>query len=127
LDNVDVIESSWTAFKKGDFARAAQCAAPNALISAPTSLKWGGTFEGPDGMRAMIDRLFASHSQLKVIPEKVLGADDNHVFVIIRATARQKGGGSCEADGLVVYELRDSSVVRAEVFLDTARIAARDT
>ena len=125
MDNVDVIESSWTAFKKGDYARCAQIAAPNALINAPASLSWGGTFEGPEGMRAMIDRLFATNAGLKVTPEKVLGADDNHVFVMVRATARQKGGGTCEAEALVVYELRDSNVVRAEVYLDTQRIASQ--
>jgi ketosteroid isomerase-like protein len=121
-DNVDVIEGAWEAFGKGDLDAAVAPAADDAEIRVPDSLPFGGTYSGPDGFRDYVDQLLASFGDFKAIPEKVLGADDDHVLVLARTSGRTKGGERFEARSVWVYRLRDGRVVEAEVFTDTARL-----
>jgi ketosteroid isomerase-like protein len=119
-DNVEVIESLWEAFGRGDAERAAGMFAPSAVIVSPERLPWGGSYEGPDGFLAWIGGLRRSIPGFKSKPLKILGADDNHVVVLAQSTGR----GSQPIDVRVVwlYELREGSITRAEAFLDTAAV-----
>src|SRR6478735_2840472 len=120
-DNVDVIEAAWAAFGKGDVDRATEIAAPEAEIRAPESLPWGGTYIGPEGFRELLGKIVSNFEQFKVTPEKVLGADDDHVVVVARINARVNGG-SVEQRVVWVYKMREGQVVDAEAQTDTARI-----
>jgi uncharacterized protein len=120
-DNVDVIEAAWAAFGKGDLDGATGVAAPEAEIRAPESLPWGGTYIGPEGFRELLGKLLGNFEQFKATPEKVLGADDDHVVVVARINARANGG-QIEQRAVWVYKMRDGQVVDAEAQTDTARI-----
>ena len=56
------------------------------------------------------------------MPEKVLGADDNHVIVVARNTGRTKAGIGIDDLVVWVYQLRDGAITYAEVFGDTAAV-----
>ncbi|HEX6116211.1 MAG TPA: nuclear transport factor 2 family protein [Solirubrobacterales bacterium] len=119
-DNVDVIESAWKAFGKGDIEAVLSYFAESAEIVAPGSLPWGGSYEGPEGMRTLLARALEDFTEFKAVPEKVLGADDNHVIVVARNTGRTKGGERTEQKVVWIYQLRDGSITGAEIFADTA-------
>src|SRR5687768_16367184 len=119
-DNVDVIESAWKAFGKGDIETVLTYFGESARIVAPESLPWGGTYEGPEGMRTLLAKALEPFTEFKAVPEKVLGADDNHVIVVARNTGRTKGGTRTEQKVVWIYQLRDGAITLAEVHADTA-------
>ncbi len=121
-DNVDVIESAYKAFGKGDIEAVLDFFADSAEISAPASLPWGGTFEGPEGMRTLLAKLLDHFTDFKSVPEKVLGADDNHVIVVARNTGKTKSGNRIDEPVVWIYQLREGAVTGAWVFIDSAAI-----
>ena len=119
-DNVDVIESAFAALRKGDIDAVLEFFAESAEIVAPESLPWGGTYEGPEGMRTFLAKALEHYTEFKAVPEKVLGADDDHVVVVARNSGRMKNGNRHEQQVVWLYRLRDGRVTGAEVFTDTA-------
>jgi ketosteroid isomerase-like protein len=121
-DNVDVIESAFSAFRKGDIETVLSYFADSAEIVAPGSLPWGGSYEGPEGMRTFLAKALEHFTEFKAVPEKVLGADDNHVIVIAKTKGRAKGGGTIEGSNVWIYQLRDGLIADAESWGDTAQV-----
>jgi ketosteroid isomerase-like protein len=118
-DNVEMIESLWDAFSRGDLDKVAAGVAETGEVVFPDNLPWGGVHTGPDGCRAALDQIRSRYGDFKVKTEMVLGADDDHVVVVARVQGRGKGG---KVDGRVawIYRMRDGKVMRAEAFPDTA-------
>lgn len=121
-DNVDVIEKAYAAFGKGDVESVIEFFAESAEIVAPETLPWGGTYQGPEGMRTFLAKVLEHFSDFKSVPEKVLGADDNHVIVVARNSGRVKGGNRIENPVVWIYQLRDGAITSAWVFVDTAAV-----
>ncbi len=119
-DNVDVIESAFAAFRKGDIEALIGFFAESARIVVPDSVPWGGTYEGPEGMRTMLAKFLEHFREFKSTPEKVLGADDNHVVVVARDSGRTKSANRVEVMVTWLFQLRDGQIVSADVFVDTA-------
>ena len=121
-DNVDVIQGAWDAFAKGDIEAATSIVAPEGEITAPSTLPWGGTFLGPEGFRDFLRGLLSNFKDFKATPEKVLGADDDHVIVTAQIRGRTKSGTPIENRSVWVYKLRGGQVESAEAFSDTAQL-----
>ena len=121
-DNVDVIQGAWDAFAKGDIEAATSIVAPEGEITAPSTLPWGGTFLGPEGFRDFLRGLLSHFKDFKATPEKVLGADDDHVIVTAQIRGRTKSGTPIENRSVWVYKLRGGQVESAEAFSDTAQL-----
>ena len=121
-DNVDVVQGAWDAFGRGDIDAVLEVILPSAETRLPDSLPWGGTYTGPEGFRDFLDKLNANFDQFSATPEKVLGADDNHVVVLASIKGRARGGGSVEGKAVWVYQLRDGKIADAESFGDTAQV-----
>ncbi len=121
-DNVELIESLWDAFGRGDVEKVAGGLAENGEVVFPPSLPWGGTYEGPDAFGDVLAEVVGSFAEFKAKPEMVLGADDDHVVVVANIRARSKKGERLESRVAWVYRLREGKIVRAEAFPDTAAI-----
>ena len=121
-DNVDVIQGAWDAFAKGDLDGATAIVAPEGEINVPSTLPFGGTFLGPEGMRDYVTGLTSYFRDFKATPEKVLGADDDHVIVTARIRGRTKSGTPVEYSSVWVYKLRGGQVASAEAYIDTAQV-----
>jgi uncharacterized protein len=121
-DNVDVVQGAWDAWVAGDIEAATNIVAPEGEITAPSTLPWGGTFLGPEGFRDFLTGLLNHFKDFKATPEKVLGADDDHVIVTANVRGRTKAGGTIENRSVWIYKLRGGQVVSAETFADTAAI-----
>lgn len=121
-DNVDVVQHAWEAFGRGDIDAVLDAFAPNAETRLPESLPWGGTYLGPDGFRDFLTRLGEAFEQFKATPEKVLGADDNHVIVVAKTKGKARGGGVLEGNTVWLYQLRDGKIADAESWGDSAQV-----
>jgi ketosteroid isomerase-like protein len=120
-DNVDVVQHAWDAFARGDIDGVVDAIAPSAETRLPASVPWGGTYVGPDGFRDFLYKLVQAFDSFKATPEKVLGADDNHVIVVAKTKGRVKGGGTIEGSNVWIYQLRDGLIADAEGWADTAQ------
>jgi ketosteroid isomerase-like protein len=121
-DNVDVVQQAWDAFARGDIDGAVESIAPAAETRVPESVPWGGTYVGPDGFRDFLEKLTQTFETFKATPDKVLGADDNHVIVVAKTKGRVKGGATVEGSNVWVYQLRDGLIADAESWGDTAQV-----
>jgi uncharacterized protein len=121
-DNVDVVQSAWDAFGRGDIDAVLEAISPSAQTRVPESLPWGGTYSGPDGFRDFLAKLGETFEQFSATPEKVLGADDNHVVVLARTKGRTGAGRTIEGSAIWIYQLRDGKIADAETFGDTAQL-----
>ena len=121
-DNVDVVQGAWDAFGRGDIDAVLETIAPSAETRLPESLPWGGTYAGPDGFRDFLTKLGDSWDQFSATPQKVLGADDNHVVVLAKTKGRTKAGATIEGKVIWIYQLRDGKIADAETWGDTARV-----
>ena len=121
-DNVDVIQSAWDAFGRGDIDKATSIADPSAEIVASDSLPWGGTYQGPEGFKEFLANLLGHFDKLESKPQKVLGADDDHVVVLASISGRTKSGKDLETEAVWLYKMRNGQVVRADGFTDSALI-----
>jgi uncharacterized protein len=121
-DNVDVVQGAWDAFERGDIGAVLEAISPSAETRVPESLPWGGTYAGPDGFQEFLAKLEASFQAFSATPQKVLGADDNHVVVLAKTKGRTKGGGTVEGTTIWIYQLRDGKIADAESFGDTAQL-----
>ena len=121
-DNVDVVQGAWDAFGRGDIDAVLEAIAPSAETRVPESLPWGGTYAGPDGFRDFLARLNDSFEVFSATPQKVLGADDNHVVVLAKTKGRTKAGATIEGKVIWIYQLRDGKIADAESFGDTAQL-----
>ncbi len=121
-DNVDVVQGAWDAFGRGDIDAVLEAIAPSAETRLPASLPWGGTYAGPEGFRDFLARLGDNYDQFSATPQKVLGADDNHVVVVAKTKGRTKAGATIEGRAIWLYQLRDGKIADAESFGDTAQI-----
>jgi ketosteroid isomerase-like protein len=123
-DNVDVIQGAWDAFAKGDIESSTSIVAPEGEITAASTLPWGGTYMGPEGLQDFLRELLKHFKEFKATPEKVLGADDDHVVVTTEIRGRTTEGASYEGTSVWVYKLSGGQVTQAEVWTDTAKILA---
>jgi ketosteroid isomerase-like protein len=121
-DNVDVVQGAWDAFGRGDIDAVLEAIAPSAETRLPESLPWGGIYAGPDGFRDFLTKLGDSWDQFSATPQKVLGADDNHVVVLATTKGRTKAGATIEGKVIWIYQLRDGKIADAESFGDTAQL-----
>ena len=121
-DNVDVIQTMWDAFGRGDIEKATSVADPSAQFAAPETLPWGGTYHGPEGWADLLVSVVGNFDKFEAKPEKVLGADDDHVVVVARMTGRTKSGQDVEHNVVWVYKMRNGQVMRGDVFTDTASL-----
>jgi uncharacterized protein len=121
-DNVDVVQSAWDAFGRGDIDAVLEAILPSAETRVPETLPWGGTYVGQEGFRDFLGKLSAAFEQFSATPQKVLGADDNHVVVVATTKGRAKGGASVEGTVVWLYQLRDGKIADAETWGDTARV-----
>ena len=121
-DNVDVVQGAWDAFGRGDMDAVLDAIAPAAETRIPETLPWGGTYAGPEGFGDFVAKLYESFEQFSATPDKVLGADDNHVIVVAKVKGRTKGGATIENRAVWVYQLREGRIADAETFGDTAQV-----
>jgi ketosteroid isomerase-like protein len=119
-DNVDVIQGAWDAFRRGDIEAATAVADPSAEVVAPETLPWGGTYHGPEGFRELLAAIVQHFDKFEPKPEKVLGADDDHVVVLVHVMGRTKKGQDVDTHAVWLYKMRNGQVIRADVFADTA-------
>jgi uncharacterized protein len=119
--NADLVRSFWDAFGRRDLDRARAHADDEAEIVIPETVPWGGTYRGPGGFQEMMGGVLGQFEDFRPSPESFLEAEDDQVAVPVNVQGRAKSGKDFSGRALWLYRVRDGKIVRAEVFMDTAK------
>jgi ketosteroid isomerase-like protein len=117
-DNIAAVQRVYDAMTTRD-ARALQDSfAPDVKISQSPEVPWGGEYEGLDGAFTFFLKL-VEHIESQVTTESMFAAGDNVV-----QTGRTRGrvlanGATFDVPEVHIWQLRDTKVVRFEVYIDT--------
>src|SRR5436189_149006 len=74
-DNVELIESLWDDFGRGDLDKVARALADRGEVVFPANLPWGGSYEGPEAFAGVLAEIVGSFADFKVYPVRVLGPE----------------------------------------------------
>lgn len=107
-ENVEIVRRLFEAYRRGDYAEAVACLAPDVVYGVGQELP----ASGPDAVRAMWDRWDSAWEELETVPEEFIDAGDQ-VLVTVHYSGRGRGSGIEFDDRLFdVYTLRDGKCVR---------------
>jgi ketosteroid isomerase-like protein len=124
-ENADAVRERWGDFAKGDIDGAVSTTDENAEIVMPETLPWGGTYQGPEGFKEMIQKFLSNFESVDPKPTSFLEADDGEtVIVTVEGVGKTKAGKELSGRSVWLYKVRDGKLTRAEFFGDTAQ--ARD-
>jgi ketosteroid isomerase-like protein len=124
-ENADAVKDRWSDFSKGDIDGAVSTTDENAEIRLPETLPWGGTYQGPDGFKEMIQKFLSNFESVDPKPTAFLEADDGEtVVVVVEGTGKTMSGNELGGRSVWLYKVSDGKLTDAEFFGDTAQ--ARD-
>ena len=120
-ENVELLRSIYELFNRRDDAALKKLVAGDARFRF---LDWGPfpkqTFHGWDATRAYWEDIFAAVADLRMEPEAVVGAGDYAVATIHTTGRGASSGVEVNMRFAVLGEIRDSKLVRLEVFATRA-------
>jgi ketosteroid isomerase-like protein len=123
--NVEVVKQLFESYRRGDYAQAAACLAPDVVYEVGQELPARGRAE----VRAMWERWDGTWDELETVPEEFTDAGDQ-VLVTVYYSARGRGSGIAYEERLFdVYTFSDGQCVRKREFrersaaVEAARLA----
>jgi ketosteroid isomerase-like protein len=106
--NVEIVRKLFETYRRGDYAEALSCLAPDVVYEVGQELP----ALGPDAVRAMWERWDSAWEELQTVPEEFIDAG-HHVVVTVHYSGRGRGSGIQYEDRLFdVYTIRDGVCVR---------------
>jgi uncharacterized protein len=122
-ENADAVKARWDDFGRGDLDGAVSTTDENAEITIPETLPWGGTYKGPEGFKAMIQKFLSNFESVNPQPKAFLEADDGETVVVtVEGVGKTKSGNELIGRSVWLYKLKDGKLMSAEFFGDTARV-----
>jgi ketosteroid isomerase-like protein len=124
-ENADAVKDRWDDFGKGDIDSAVSTTDESAEIRVPETLPWGGTYNGPEGFKEMIQKFLSNFESVDPRPTAFLDADDGETVVVtVEGVGKTKSGNELSGRSVWLYKVKDGQLMEAEFFGDTAQ--ARD-
>jgi ketosteroid isomerase-like protein len=110
--NVEIVKRLFESYRRGDYAEAAACLAPDVVYEVGQELP----LRGREEVRAMWQRWDSTWDGLETVPEEFLDAGD-HVLVTVFYSARGRGSGIAYEERLFdVYSFSGGRCVRKREF-----------
>ncbi len=110
--NVEVVKGLFESYRRGDYAEAAACLAPDVVYEVGQELP----LRGREEVRAMWERWDSTWDALETVPEDFLDAG-NQVLVTVFYSARGRGSG-------IEYEERLSTSTRLATASASANVSS---
>jgi ketosteroid isomerase-like protein len=110
--NVEVVKRLFESYRRGDYAEAAACLAPDVVYEVGQELP----LRGREEVRAMWERWDSTWNGLETVPEDFIDGGQ-HVLVTVFYSARGRGSGLEYEERLFdVYSFSDGQCVRKREF-----------
>ena len=123
--NAEAVQSAWQAFGSGDLDGAVQVLHEDARWEGSNSQRvpGGGTFEGRDSIRQMLEGLTEPWESFRPSPDEFIEQGDT-VVVLGHTEATVKGGGQdIKVPFVHIFRMRDGKAERIQILTDTAVVA----
>jgi ketosteroid isomerase-like protein/predicted ester cyclase len=120
--NVDLIRSGYAAFAAGDIPAVLALFADDLVWTTPESVRFGGTYRGPQGAGDFFTTLPQNFAELRVQPERYVDAGDT-VLVQGRHSGRTVTGTAFDVPWMHLWTMRDGRVTSFTESFDTAPVA----
>ncbi|HEX3240195.1 MAG TPA: nuclear transport factor 2 family protein [Solirubrobacterales bacterium] len=121
MSNVDVAQSAYEAFGRGDLATLKELLSEDSTWLTSDELPLGGETRGRDSIIGNFAEIPNYWSSFRVEPEEFI---DGGEWVIVRGTQRAATeGDSFEAPFAHLIKFADGQIVRGEFYADSAKAA----
>ena len=116
--NVQLIESAYAAFGRGDLPAVLAMLADDVEWESPETLPQGGRFKGRDGVGQFFAGIGAGWSDLALDVESVSDAGTDSVVGVVQAKGTLRDGGASGYGATHVFTVRDGKVSRFREYTD---------
>lgn len=124
-DNLDTIKHAYQAYGQGDVDGAAEAWSDDIEWEGPgsTDLPGGGTHEGKDAVKEVLQRIPEDWDEFEVKPDEWIEGDDT-VIVLGHNTGTPKGGGDqVKVPFVHIWRFDGDKATRVQLLTDTLVIA----
>jgi hypothetical protein len=119
--NTEIVQAGYAAFARQDIPAVLGLLDDNIEWYIPDELPEGGLYRGPDGVLEFFGRLMATYTEIRVEPDRFLGADEGRV--IVEGHHRGRLGETTFEVGFVhIWTLRDGCAVAYREYADSGKL-----
>ena len=118
MDNVEIVQSAYEAFARGDVGGVLAVLDPDVTWSAPLTLPQGGTFTGPDGVATFFAGIGAAWESLSLEMVALGAVSADRVVGVVRGSGRLRVGAEGAYGATHVFTLASGKVVGFDEYTD---------
>jgi ketosteroid isomerase-like protein len=119
--NVDTVRGAYEAFARQDIPGVLDAFDDSIDWDVPTSVEWGGHYQGKDEVTSFFGSLAEQLDELNVEPQEYYDAGD-HVIAVGRHHGRAKGGEPFETRFAMVWTMSGGKAVKFKEYSDMTPI-----
>jgi uncharacterized protein len=121
---VQVIESIYAAFNRGDVSSIVNQVAPDATWRQPATLPWGGDYKGAQGAAEFFTKLASTMRTIRFEPKESIAAGNDVISFGDYEAASLKTGKTASARWAFRWRVENGKVTVFDSYIDTAALAA---
>lgn len=119
--NTDIVRTGYAAFARQDIPAVLAMLDDDIEWYAPDELPAGGHYHGPDGVLEFFGKLVETYTELRVEPDRFLGADDDRV--VVEGHHRGRLGDTPFEIGFVhIWTFRGGSAIAFREYEDSGKL-----
>ena len=121
---LELIDSLYEAFGRGDLGYILSKVAPDVTWKGPSTVPWGGTHTGPEGVQAFFAALGGNLEITGMQVRQRITQGDSVVYAGSFEGRGRKSGKTAASDFCWVWHVKDGLVSSYEGHFDTAAVVA---
>jgi ketosteroid isomerase-like protein len=116
-ENVELVETTWSAFQRGDVAFMRQTCRPDVVIVQPPEVPDTKTYSGLDGVREAVEDWPKQWEDFRFEVLEIIDVSDSQVVSVTRHHGRGTASG-IQMDAIVAYvhTMTDGKLARLDMF-----------
>lgn len=122
---VELVQSAYDAFKRGDIAHVVACCSPDTrwVLPGGEDIPSAGVYIGREGVKEFFNRLLATENFTAFEPQQFFTAGDDVVSWGYEACTMLGTGKSASTNFAMKFTVRDGQISAFEALYDTAAYA----
>lgn len=123
-DNSKIIQAchkAFTGWEKNDLTKIMDLFAEDGVFEFPTSLPYGGRYEGAKEFRAFWADLFEYYYEYFIYDLHTVLDAGTHIVVPVIARAKTKTGRTFENEHCFLFKVEGGKIVYGRIYADTAK------
>jgi ketosteroid isomerase-like protein len=118
MSNVDIVNSAYRSFAKGDIPGVIDLLDDSVSWSSPMTLPQGGQFDGKDGVVRFFETIGGAWESLSLDVEAVDAVSDDLVVSVVSLSGTLRGSGPASYGSTHAFTVRDGKITRFREYVD---------